>query len=114
MGQLSETKRIQPPARSFGSFEFCHLLKEENKKYIGTSRGPGSIIFTYGEGGRKFITDQSHFPEERDIFVFPASLKHYVAPFQSPCERISVSGNVMESIPLAEMPKAIKYEVVQQ
>jgi len=90
------------------------LLKEENKKYVGTSRGPGSIIFTYGEGGRKFITDQSHFPEERDIFVFPASLKHYVAPFQSPCERISVSGNVMESIPLAEMPKAIKYKVVQQ
>jgi len=68
-------------------------LKKENKEYVGTSGGPGSIMFIYGEGGRKFITCQHRFPEERDIFVFPASLKHYVAPFVSPCERISVSGN---------------------
>ena len=89
-------------------------LKKENKEYVGTSRGPGSIMFSYGEGGRRFITYQSHFPEERDIFVFPASLKHYVAPFVSPCERISVSGNALESIPLTEMPKDVKYEVVQK
>ena len=89
-------------------------LKEENKKYIGTGRGPGSIMFTYGEGGKNFITYQSHFPEERDIFVFPASLKHYVAPFVSAGERISVSGNVATSIPLVDMPKEIKYEVVQK
>jgi len=89
-------------------------LKQENKEYVGTSRGPGSIMFTYGEGGRKFITYQSHFPEERDIFVFPASVKHSVAPFVSAGERISVSGNAMDSIPLAEMPKDVKYEVVQK
>ena len=89
-------------------------LKQENKEYVGTSRGPGSIMFTYGEGGRKFITYQSHFPEERDIFVFPASLKHSVAPFVSAGERISVSGNAMDSIPLAEMPKEVNYEVVQK
>ena len=89
-------------------------LKKENKEYVGTSRGPGSIMFTYGEGGRNFITYQSHFPEERDIFVFPASLKHSVAPFVSPCERISVSGNALDSIPLTEMPKDVKYEVVQK
>ena len=89
-------------------------LKEENKQFVGTSRGPGSIMFTYGEGGRKFITFQSHFPEERDIFVFPASLKHSVAPFVSPGERISVSGNALDSISLTEMPKGVKYEVVQK
>lgn len=89
-------------------------LKKENAAYVGTSRGPGSIMFTYGEGGRKFITYQSHFPEERDIFVFPASLKHSVAPFMSDCERVSVSGNAMDSIPLAEMPKEVDYEVIQK
>ena len=87
-------------------------LKAENKKYVGTSRGPGSIMFTYGDGGRQYVTFQSHFPEDRDIFVFPAAQKHYVAPFESACERISVAGNVMSSIPIAEMPPSMKYEVI--
>ena len=87
-------------------------IKTENEAYVGTSRGPGSIMFVYGEGGRQFVTYQSHLPEDRDIFVFPAAVKHMVAPFRSDCERISVSGNVSSHIPIAEMPPHIKYEVV--
>ena len=42
----------------------------------------------------------SHFPEEGDMFVFPAWLKHWVSPFKSDCVRISVSGNVHDSAKL--------------
>ena len=34
------------------------------------------------------------------MFIFPAWLKHWVSPFKSDCERISVSGNVHDSAPL--------------
>ena len=42
----------------------------------------------------------SFMPEENDMFIFPAWLKHYVAPYKSNCTRISVSGNVHDSAPL--------------
>ena len=34
------------------------------------------------------------------MFIFPAWLKHWVAPFKSDCTRISVSGNFHDSAPL--------------
>ena len=34
------------------------------------------------------------------MFIFPAWLKHWVAPFKSNVKRISVSGNVHDSAPL--------------
>ena len=54
----------------------------------------------YGDGHRDCITYASYFPEELDMFIFPAWLKHWVSPFTSDCERISVSGNVHDSVPL--------------
>ena len=33
-------------------------------------------------------------------FIFPAWLKHWVAPYKSDCVRISVSGNIHDSAPL--------------
>ena len=36
----------------------------------------------------------SKLPKTGDIFIFPASLKHYVYPFKSKVTRISVSGNL--------------------
>jgi len=86
-------------------------LKKENKSYIGKSAGPGGIQFLYGAGSdRKYISYQSHFPEERDMFIFPASLAHYVAPFRSDCTRISVSGNIADSVPLNALPKDVAFE----
>ena len=75
-------------------------IKEEFKNYKGRSAGPGGLSFIYGEGNRQAITYQSHFPTVGDMFIFPAWLKHYVAPFKSDVERISVSGNVAFNIPL--------------
>ena len=73
-------------------------LKEEQAAYKGRSAGPGGITFIYGEGPRTYITHHSHFPQERDMFIFPAALKHWVFPFKSDCTRVSVSGNVSDSI----------------
>jgi hypothetical protein len=49
-------------------------------------------------------------PEENDMFIFPAWLKHWVAPYKSDVTRISVSGNVHDSAPLNNIVKfAPKY-----
>ena len=88
-------------------------LQEENKNYVGTSTGPGSIVFTYGEGNSEYITFQSYFPVARDMFVFPSTLTHYVAPFQAKCERISVSGNVLTDIPLNIVPEDMEITVLE-
>lgn len=87
-------------------------LKEENKNCVSTSTGPGSIMFTYGDGPKEYITYQSYFPEERDIFIFPSSLTHYVCPFKSNCERVSVSGNILTDIPLHAAPPDMNISVV--
>ena len=83
-------------------------LKEEQAAYKGRSAGPGGITFIYGEGPRTFITHHSHFPEEGDMFIFPAGLKHWVFPFKSDCTRVSVSGNVSDSIKFKHLKNHFK------
>ena len=68
-------------------------LKEESKKFCGTGTGPGSISFTYGEAQPYSIFSKSFFPEAGDLFIFPATLTHFVSPFMSEGERISMSAN---------------------
>ena len=68
-------------------------LKEEHKKFTGTGGGPGSLSFTYGEFQPHAISTRYFFPEEGDFFIFPATLTHFVAPFISEGERISMSAN---------------------
>ena len=82
-------------------------LKNENKKYKGRSCGPGGIQFMYGDGIRDCISYMSHFPEEGDMFIFPAWMKHWVSPFKSNCVRVSVSGNVHDSAPLSQVRKGM-------
>ena len=76
----------------------------------GKSSGPGGISFLYGEGNRQAITYQAYFPEEKDFFIFPAWLKHWVAPFMSDVERVSVSGNIASHIPF----KNVKPELLRK
>ena len=80
-------------------------LKKENADYKGKSCGPGGIQFVYGDGPRDCVTYQSFMPEENDMYIFPAWLKHWVAPYKSNCIRISVSGNVHDSAPLNNIEK---------
>jgi len=68
-------------------------LKEEHKKFTGTGSGPGSLSFTYGEFQPHGISNRFFFPEEGDLFIFPATLTHFVTPFMSEGERISMSAN---------------------
>jgi len=75
-------------------------IKKEQKEYQGQSGGPGSLMFLYGEGNRQAITYQGIHPNNGDMFIFPSWVKHYVAPFYSDVTRISVSGNVADSIHL--------------
>ena len=67
---------------------------KECKSFKGTDVGPGGVCWTYGEGDALYITMCSKLPKTGDIFIFPASLKHYVYPFKSKVTRISVSGNL--------------------
>tara|TARA_R100000664_G_scaffold1610_4_gene4128 strand:+ start:3391 stop:4077 length:687 start_codon:yes stop_codon:yes gene_type:complete len=87
-------------------------IKEEAKTFKGQSGGPGSLSFVYGEGNRQAITYQSIIPQNRDMFIFPSWLKHYVAPFYSDVTRISVSGNVASSVPLNQVEKNEKAKII--
>ena len=103
---------FNPPHDHDGKLSFVTYLqipdelKEEHKNYTGKSCGPGGIQFVYGDGPRECITYQSFFPEEGDMYIFPAWLKHWVAPFKSDCTRISVSGNIHDSAPLNAIQKS--------
>ena len=85
-------------------------ITKEQEDFIGNSAGPGSLSFLYGDGNRQSITYQSVKPEDRDIFIFPAWIKHYVAPFYSDVTRISVSGNISNSVLLNQIKKVDKNE----
>ena len=69
-------------------------LFQENRKYAGTSGGPGAISWFYGEGNNHYISSVDQFPRVGDLFIFPASLNHWVYPFKSKGERVSLSGNL--------------------
>jgi len=95
---------FNPPHSHGGSLSWVIYLQipdeliKENKQYKGTSAGPGGITFTYGDGPREVITYQTFLPQTGEMYIFPAWLQHWVYPFKSNCERISVSGNVSSSI----------------
>lgn len=103
---FQKANEFNPPHDHDGKLSFViyvsipEELREENKKYLGRSCGPGGIQFLYGEGRNDCITEMSYFPEEKDMFIFPAWLKHWVNPYQSDCIRISVSGNFHDSTQL--------------
>ena len=72
-------------------------IKKEYDNYRSVSNkgsGPGAIHFLYGQNCPEFINARHFFPEEGDIFIFPAGLYHTVAPFKSDVIRISLSGNL--------------------
>ena len=107
---------FNPPHDHDGKLSFVTYLqipeelKKENQAYKGRSCGPGGIQFIYGNGPRECVTYMSFLPEENDMFIFPAWLKHWVAPYKSDCTRISVSGNVHDTAPLNNIKKfAPKY-----
>ena len=71
-------------------------LKQEMKDFEGTSAKPGMLMFEYTQQAkpRWATTGTAITPETGDFYMFPALLQHWVAPFKSKVERISVSGNI--------------------
>jgi len=77
---------------------YVHVPKEileEHKNFKGTVSGPGGICWVYGEGDEQHIRMVHLMPKTGNLFIFPASLAHWVFPFRSKVERISVSGNIL-------------------
>lgn len=109
---------FNPPHDHSDQLSFVIFLKvpeeinKEQKEYKGKSGGPGSLSFLYGEGNRQAITYQSIHPKEGDMFIFPAWMKHYVAPFYSDVTRISVSGNVADSVQLNQIQRHAEATIV--
>ena len=108
-----------PPHDHADQLSFVIFLKvpeeitKEQLDFVGKSGGPGSLSFLYGEGNRQAITYQSIHPKEGDMFIFPAWLKHYVAPFYSDVTRISVSGNVANSVELNNLQRHAEATIVK-
>jgi len=105
---------FNPPHSHGGALSWVIYLQipdeliEENKQYKGTSAGPGGITFSYGDGPREVITYQTFLPQTGDMYIFPAWLQHWVYPFKSDVERISVSGNVTNSVRIKAMYDKVK------
>ena len=66
--------------------------KEENVKKSNTPTA-GKIEFLYGEDIGFTRSGFIRQPREKDLYIFPAKLRHLVYPFKSKTERISVSVN---------------------
>jgi uncharacterized protein (TIGR02466 family) len=71
-------------------------IVKNREDHVANSGVPGSITFNYGENLSNNNFTYSFFPEIGDFFIFPAWLEHYVFPFKSTEERISLSANFKE------------------
>jgi len=71
-------------------------IEKEMEKFKGTSGKPGSLTFEYTQQARPRWSTTGHnvHPKTGDMYIFPALLGHWVAPFKSKVTRISVSGNL--------------------
>lgn len=69
-------------------------LQKEGSDYPGRGARPGSLQFIHGEVSNWSISNYMIVPQTGDMFIFPAQLRHFVAPYKSDVTRISVSGNL--------------------
>ena len=106
---FQKANEFNPPHDHTGTLSFVIYLKVpeimrtecEAHQKVKTGAGPGCISFFLADSDQKnSVTQNSFLPMAGDCFIFPAWLKHWVYPFRSDCTRISVSGNVVDHIPL--------------
>lgn len=70
-------------------------LRQEYTGNRGNNAGPGTIEFYYGQPDSWVTSGHVILPEQGDLLIFPAQLVHFVQPYTTPGERISVAGNVV-------------------
>jgi len=71
-------------------------IHQEAEDFEGTANKPGSISFDFTQHARPkwATTGVTYMPKTGDFFIFPALLAHWVAPFKSKVQRVSISGNI--------------------
>ena len=74
---------FNPPHDHSGDLSFIIFpqipkkLIEENKKFKGTLEGPGGVSWLYGQSGNHMnISMVQQMPQDKELFIFPANLKH--------------------------------------
>ena len=99
-----EAGDFNPPHIHTGDITFVlfvdvpKAITEENKKYNGSSLGPGALSLSWGTGGeiaskRDVINSVNIMPTNGDLIIFPSSTNHYVAQKKENNKRISLSFN---------------------
>ncbi len=93
---------FNPPHNHFGGdvsfvlyLQIPDGLKEEYGRNKKNNSGPGTIEFSYGQPDEWVITSHVILPAQGDLLIFPAQLIHFVQPYKTPGERISLAGNVI-------------------
>lgn len=76
-------------------------LKEEFESNRRNNAGPGSIEFSYGQPDTWVTTSHVILPAAGDLLIFPSGLIHFVSPFKTMGDRISIAGNVVSVPPAA-------------
>ena len=74
-------------------------LQEEFESNRCNNAGPGSIEFSYGQPDTWVTTSHVIFPAAGDLLIFPAGLIHFVSPFKTTGDRVSIAGNVVSRLP---------------
>ena len=98
-----EAGEVNPTHVHGGDLSFVYFLKvpwqirDEGILHEGRNSAPGRLTFDY--------THDSHIPwgtctksiepKEGHMVIFPSMLRHYVSPFKSKVQRISISGNLL-------------------
>ena len=112
-----QPNEYNPPHTHDGDLSFVYFpkvpkeLSTEDDAYKGTGCGPGKIEFSYGEKQNMVVTGHAFLPETNDLFIFPSSLKHFVYPYKSNVERVSISGNInFEDYKDKPLPISMNYD----
>ena len=76
------------------------ILQDEWKHPTQRGKGNtgGKVEFFYGECLTLNDSKQMFEPQEKEIYIFPSWLNHYVYPFNADCERISCSTNITHTL----------------
>ena len=91
---------FNPPHYHDGDISFViytavpNEIINENKNFTGRGFGPGTISFFYGEHNSAYKTEINFLPAVGNMFLFPATLRHFVPPYKSDVIRESISGNI--------------------
>ena len=94
---------FNPIHNHFGDYSFVFFLdipkelEKEQEEFEGTGTKPGETQFFMGADGNNPKWQRTGLnvnPQTGDLYFFPAQLPHWVTPYKSNVQRISVSGNL--------------------